>query len=154
MTTHNHTSTKKGFTLIELIFVIVIIGMLAATAIPKFKNLKENAQINNLAKIIFDAKSSLPSAYINAVHLNGEDPATLNIEELINVKGKNWSKHPTLNRYDYAYGGSTKAVIRVEPDVIITAIYCNNFPTTTLQKKCKKKFDVNDTGELTERIEL
>ena len=39
-----NTGSNKGFTIIELVMVIVIVGLLASVATPKFAGLEENAR--------------------------------------------------------------------------------------------------------------
>jgi prepilin-type N-terminal cleavage/methylation domain-containing protein len=41
-----NTSRKSGFTLVEIMIVVAIIGLLAAIAIPNFVRARENSQIN------------------------------------------------------------------------------------------------------------
>ena len=50
-----HTKTREAFSMIELVFVIVILGILAAVAIPKFAATRDDAVIakgrSNIASI-------------------------------------------------------------------------------------------------------
>ncbi len=50
-----HQNSKKGFTLVEIMIVVVIIGLLAAMAIPAFQKVRRTSQdktiTNNLRQL-------------------------------------------------------------------------------------------------------
>ena len=58
---------QSGFTLIELVVVIVILGILAATAAPKFMNLQGDARISALNGLKGAVKSAVSMTYSKAI---------------------------------------------------------------------------------------
>jgi type II secretory pathway pseudopilin PulG len=69
---------RKAFTLLELIFIIVIIGVLAAFAIPKFGGLSSNSKISSEL-----ASASTIQSAIDDVHS----------EWIMNENGFTWGNH-------------------------------------------------------------
>ena len=59
MRKYNLSKHQKGFTLIELIIVIIIIGILAAIAIPQFTNMTQRAHVATVQGTIGAFKAGL-----------------------------------------------------------------------------------------------
>ena len=72
---------QKGFTLIELIAVIIILGVIGAVAAPKFIGLTEAAADRAAVQAVAEGKSRLMSQY--AIRMMNSDADANNLAGLI-----------------------------------------------------------------------
>ena len=87
VTTRSFNRGKQGYTLIEIITVIILIGIIAAVAIPKFGNFTNSARINATREEMAAIKKAIignPSAIAGGEYIDrgfegdvGHVPSTL-----------------------------------------------------------------------------
>lgn len=68
-------NNQKGFTLIELVVVIVILGILAATAAPRFINIQGDATLSTLQALKGSMESAAALTHSKSI-IDGNDQAT------------------------------------------------------------------------------
>ena len=74
---------QSGFTLIELVMVIVIIGILAAMAVPRFYNASNDA----LQAALDGSVAGVRSAYAIAIAQDKTEPTVTRLAEFVTVNG-------------------------------------------------------------------
>ncbi|ENS6367780.1 pilin [Neisseria gonorrhoeae] len=78
---------QKGFTLIELMIVIAIVGILAAVALPAYQDYTARAQVSEAILLAEGQKSAVTEYYLN----NGEwpkDNTSAGVASPADIKGK------------------------------------------------------------------
>ncbi|WKE66022.1 prepilin-type N-terminal cleavage/methylation domain-containing protein [Gallaecimonas kandeliae] len=70
---------QQGFTLIELVVVIIILGILAVTAVPKFINLQDDAKAATAKGVAASMKGALQMVYAKALIGGVDKDATASV---------------------------------------------------------------------------
>nr|WP_250325294.1 type II secretion system protein [Campylobacter sp. 2018MI27] len=113
---------KKGFTMIELIFVIVILGILAAVAIPKLNATRDDAEIakaaSNFSTVISDITSYYTAKGSFAKNLSDMTNVALESDGSFKIKDKKCAK---------IAAASTGSTLTIEAGSDIAQAICKSF---------------------------
>ncbi|WP_413472745.1 type II secretion system protein [Shewanella baltica] len=110
---------QQGFTLIELVVVIIILGILAVTAAPKFINLQGDARASTIQGMKGAIQGANSLVYSKAALLGIEGAATGSVDVLGDT---NNTVDPATGTADdvpvvYGYMAATKAALEAGMDV-------------------------------------
>jgi MSHA pilin protein MshA len=97
--TNNSFSKQKGFTLIELVVVIVILGILAVTAAPKFIDIQDDAKTATLQAVKASMQSAATLVHSKSLIEGNEDTSRLPSLPTVKINGKD-----LLISYGYPIG--------------------------------------------------
>ena len=106
---------RAGFTLIEMLMVVVIIGVLASIAIPKFANTKEKAYLTQMKSDLRNLVTAEEAYFVDSIKYTTNlgtmfRTSTGTVGPTIVLTGDGWTatvRHTTSVRTCAVYMGST-----------------------------------------------
>lgn len=144
---------KHAYTLISLVFIILIIGLLTSVAAPHLNKLKQNAQAYSVVKVAISTFCSVPSTYANLVDLESDyNDGNITLKNLIGLTGKGWS-YQDENISVYEENGINIITIQLSAnrDVNIS-IDCQGFSDLVSKEKCEILTDNNSNKSYQARV--
>ena len=114
---------KKGFSLIELIFVIAVLGIIAAVAIPKLLDSRGNAVVSTIKQDISTISTSIQSHYL----LN---QGITKITDAVNVNSQTWN----ISDQKLEFESENKTCIDIEINGVKLNITIDNNSSSLCQK--------------------
>ena len=129
---------KKGFTMIELIFVIVILGILASVAIPRLAAKRTDAEIATTVANIRILLSDLNSYYVVKGDLKGAKWS-----EITNVYLENADSSVVGGAARLMVGGESCIEVTVIDNVSPTHIKFTKYPTNKDKGVCKEVLEAD-----------
>jgi len=153
MTNTNNVQTKKGFTMIELIFVIVIIGILASVAIPRLAATRDDAKIATALSETGMILRETTAYYTANGHFEDTASKMSNVSEFNLTSGNVDSNDAIFTYYTPKNGSGTEACVdfkiyNTDGNVTISDSASNATPSGNVCRGIRKSntFKIKLTG--------